>query len=234
MDLLHKSFSLVGSKGTNQDCLLEPVNIHGDWWCAVADGVGESELGGVASRMCIDALRLCLESSKSMKEIFSFISNYLSLSTNSTDSDCKMSSTLSILRLFGNWAVVGHVGDSRITHYSGVYVMNRTQDQTEVQKLLDDGVISIHQARRYPRRNVILSAMSPSKPYDLFVNKFCVKRGDRILLTTDGFHDKLQNRSIVQISKNNQSFSTFFKSIRSEISTVALADDATCLALEIA
>ncbi len=233
MDLQFEALTFVGPNGANQDCYLEPLYVHGDWWCAVTDGVGGSDQGGVASRMCIDALRLCLENSKTMSEIFRFISNYLSQNARRLNSNCKMSSTLSILQISENWAVVGHVGDTRITHYSGESVKDRTHDQTEVQKLLDDGVISINQARRYPRRNVILSAMSPSKPYQLFENKFSVKRGDRILLTTDGFHGKLKKNSIVHISKNHQSFSSFFEFIQSEISKTALEDDATCLALEI-
>ena len=111
--------------------------------------------------------------------------------------------------------------------------MGRTSDQTEVQRLLDDGVLTKHQARRYPRRNVILSAMSPRKEFTLFENEFSVERGDRILLTSDGVHEQLHRGTVAEISGNCAAFNMFFSIIEEQMRKLSLNDDATVLALEI-
>lgn len=233
MNLSYRSLSLPGPRGHNQDSILEPVNSGTDWWCAIADGVGSSGGGGVASRACIEAVRSSIADGEVMSTLFSSVADALLGAAALDEENSKMSSTLSVLRISRRMAFVGHVGDTRINHYRGAGVMGRTRDQTEVQKLLDDGVLTKHQARRYPRRNVILSAMSPQKEYRLFEGDFSVKRGDRILLTSDGFHEQLHRREIAEMSNKFTTFDAFFSAIEKKITGFSLSDDATLLALEI-
>ena len=233
MPLLYRSILLAGPRGHSQDCLLEPIHTNGAWWCAIADGLGGVEQGDTASQTCIFALRRTLRSSPSMKEAYAFVSRSLAYKVKMRSLKPNMGSTLSVLKLVGFEAYVGHVGDTRITHYRGGGVMTRTHDQTEVQKLVDDGVISKYQARRYPRRNVVMSVMSPRSEYDLFVNRFTVEVGDRILLTSDGFHSQIKKGIISRISVECTAFSTFFQKIEDEILGVSLTDDASCLAIEV-
>ena len=233
MSLTYRSLSLPGPRGHNQDCVLEPTSSGAEWWCAIADGVGGSGAGEVASRVCIEAVRNSIEDGEAMPRLFRKVADALLRAAKTEVNAARMSSTLSVLRISGTQAFVGHVGDTRISHYRGIGVMGRTRDQTEVQKLLDDGVLTKHQARRYPRKNVILSAMSPQKKFTLFENEFVVKRGDRILLTTDGFHALLQRRAVAEISSNCPAFDMFFTVIEKQLSKLSLTDDATVLALEI-
>ena len=233
MNFVFKTLSLVGPRGENQDCILEPTSSGVDWWCGIADGVGGSRYGAAASRLCIDALKQSIADGKTMDDLFSRISEHLIHKAKIPGFDRDMSSTLSVLRLSRFQAFVGHVGDTRITHYRNGGAIARTHAHTEVQQLLDDGVISKFQARRYPRRNVILSAMTPGKGYNLFKNRFSIRRADRILLTSDGFHQKLWKKGITQFSAGNSVFDSFFRSIEYEVSNVELTDDATCLAIEI-
>ena len=233
MNLCYKSLSLVGPRGRNQDCILEPTTSGKDWWCAIADGVGGSWGGEVASRVCIEALKNSIADGELMSNLFRKVADALSRTADADEKKAQMSSTLSVLRISERTAFVGHVGDTRINQYRGVGVMGRTRDQTEVQKLLDDGVLTKYQARRYPRRNVILSAMSPQKKFTLFENEFVLERGDRILLTSDGFHEKLQRRVVAQISGNCPEFKVFITAIERQLVNLSLNDDATVLALEI-
>lgn len=111
--------------------------------------------------------------------------------------------------------------------------MARTKDQTEVQKLLEDGAITKYQAQRYPRRNVLLSAMSSEPEFDLFQDEFVIEFGDRILLTTDGFHNKLLRGHISRISVDNPAFEDFWLAVQESLSSTTIEDDASCLAIEI-
>jgi protein phosphatase len=111
--------------------------------------------------------------------------------------------------------------------------MGRTKDQTELQKLLDDGVLTKNQAARYPRRNVLLSAMSAGRDYDLHEQEFLVQKGDRILLTSDGFHSLLLRGRIAHISSSNPAFEDFWSALEAALAAETLDDDASCLAVEI-
>lgn len=233
MNLCYKSLSLAGPKGRNQDCILEPTTSGMDWWCAVADGVGNSRGGEMASLMCIETVRNSIADGESMSNLFRKVADALLHKANADDEYVRMSSTLSVLRISERAAFVGHVGDTRINQYRGIGVMGRTRDQTEVQELLDGGVLTKHQARRYPRSNVILSAMSPQKEFTLFENEFSVEKGDRILLTSDGFHEQLQRRIVAEISSSYAVFDMFFSVIEKQVRGLPLNDDASVLALEI-
>ena len=75
--------------------------------------------------------------------------------------------------------------------------------------------------------------MSADRPYGLFEEKFTVQKGDRILLTSDGFHSKLLRGAIAAISASHADFSSFWDAIEQEASRQRWEDDATCLAIEI-
>ena len=233
MNLCYRSLSLSGPRDLNQDCVLEPLKSGVDWWCAIADGVGGTEFGEVASRMCIEAVKNLAADGETMHTLFYKAADMLSSAAVNEQEYARMGSTLSVLRISGTRAYVGHVGDTRIYHYRGDGVMNRTYDQTEVQKLLDDGILTKYQARRYPRRNVLLSTISPKKKFTLFENEFSIQSGDRILLTSDGFHENLRRREIARISNFNSEFALFVDAIKNALAKITLSDDATVLALEI-
>jgi len=227
-----KSFSIAGPKGNNQDAILSPLEAGGCTWCAIADGVGSSALGGLAARTSIESVQE-ISGTEDMAEVFSHIQRKLIEIAREHETSKSISTTLSILRICGERATVGHVGDTRISHYRGKGVMARTKDQTEVQKLLDDGAITKFQAARYPRRNVLLSAMSAGKEYDLQEREFDLRAGDRILLTSDGFHGKVLRRHIAQLSSHNTAFEEFWSGLQNVLSELTFEDDASCLAVEI-
>ncbi len=224
--------SIAGPKGENQDAVLQPFQLGDCFWCGIADGVGSSALGGLAARNSLEVIKQ-ISDGEPMIDLFATVSRMLSEVAAEQETPKSISTTLSVLRICGDRAIVGHVGDTRISHYRGAGVMARTKDQTEVQKLLDDGVLTKNQARRYPRRNVLLSAMSAGRPYDLYEAEFTVQKGDRILLTTDGFHSKLMRRKIAKISSSTSDFDDFWKLIQEAVAAESLEDDASCLAIEI-
>jgi len=225
-------WSIVGPSGTNHDVILLPFPVRGSYWCAIADGVGLTDLSALAAEVAISTVRSVTDS-MSMTELFNEVQQ--SLIKNSTDKSSakQLSTTLSVLKIEGNVAYVGHVGDTRISHYRGSGVLARTKDQTEVQALLDQGALSKYQAARYPRRNVLLSVLSPFSKYDLFETHFTVQEGDRMILTTDGFHNKLLRRQIAQTSAETPDFDTFIDRLKSDSLHSRFDDDASLIAIEI-
>lgn len=233
MKLIGDAISLDGPRHDNQDAYLGITRVGNDWWCAVADGVGGREGGRAASHACIEGVQVGIKQFNSMPELFKFVSTYLANKASDLNLPENMSSTLTVVRVSDGNAFVGHVGDSRVSHCRGNGILARSYDQTEVQRLLDEGVLSRHQARRYPRRNVLLSYMSAAGHYELFESKFDLKVRDRVLLTTDGFHQKLLRKTIAEISEKSSSFSDFFGRLKAEVGGIEIDDDATCVAFEV-
>ncbi|MEQ8306324.1 MAG: serine/threonine-protein phosphatase [Hoeflea sp.] len=227
-----RKLSIPGPKGENQDAILEPFKVGDNTWCGIADGVGSAALGGVAARAVLDEVR-GMTTSEPMSEVFARVSEKLTALAEQHDKAKSLSTTLSLLCIDGYKAHVGHVGDTRITHYRDGGVMMRTKDQTEVQELLDKKVLTKNQARRYPRRNVLLSAMSAGRDYDLYEATFSLEVGDRILLTSDGFHSKLLRPKLAGLSAETLDFDMFWHALEDKLAGESLDDDASCLAIEV-
>ena len=225
-----KSCSIAGPKGENQDAILQPFEVGGCTWCAIADGVGSAANGGLAARTAIGVVGQ-VSGRETTREVFEKAHKALVDLASEKEPAKSFSTTLTVLRICGNHASVGHVGDTRISHYRGTGVISRTRDQTEVQKLLDDGALTKHQALRYPRRNVLLSALSAGRDFELHEQEFDVQTGDRILLTSDGFHGKLLRGRIAELSNLKPTFEDFWAALIDAISVETLGDDASCLAL---
>jgi serine/threonine protein phosphatase PrpC len=90
-----------------------------------------------------------------------------------------------------------HVGDSRLYHVREGKVIGRTRDQTLVQALIESGEISEAEAASHPRRNVVLQCLGgPLPPRTEPSTVTRLRRGDVVLLCSDGFYGTLAPRDI--------------------------------------
>lgn len=98
-----------------------------------------------------------------------------------------MGTTVSALVMVDDYAVIAHIGDSRVYLYRDGALTQITTDHTFVQRLVDSGRITPEEARYHPRRSVlmrVLGDMSPNPEVDTFVMP--TQPGDRWLLCSDG------------------------------------------------
>ncbi len=85
------------------------------------------------------------------------------------------------------YAVIAHIGDSRIYLWRDDALTQITTDHTFVQRLVDSGRITPEEARYHPRRSVlmrVLGDMDPDPEIDTFIMP--TRPGDRWLLCSDG------------------------------------------------
>jgi protein phosphatase len=214
VNLLGHSFSIQGSHEINEDCLLAPVaSADGEHVFAIADGVGGTDLGAVASHLAIDAVRAeALDVSKSfdIKSVFDRARQNVVEEFQRLAEAQSLASTLTVCVVSeAGEVLVGHVGDCRLYHLADAGLVTRTLDQTEVQRLIDEGILSAQQAHKYKRKHVLTSSISPKQPFELFVASFSVNSGDRLLLVSDGFYEKVKKREILDVSLVNPSFEMF-------------------------
>lgn len=144
-----------------------------------------------------------------------------------------MGTTLSLIHFKDYKAEVGHVGDSRIYHLRGDGIVDRTVDQTEVEQLVQQGVLSRARALRYPRRHVLLSVLSPDRSYDLYKSVFEIKVGDRLVLLTDGVSSKLLRREVRDLSRQQLTPQSFCDALAHEIEHRTPEDDYSAVCIDI-
>lgn len=96
-----------------------------------------------------------------------------------------------------NAAYWAHAGDSRLYLFRDSKLIARTRDHSRVQQLLDDQEISSEQASAHPERNKIYNCLGGMYPPEIELSKkMTLRRGDTLLLCSDGFWGPLSDDEI--------------------------------------
>jgi len=179
----------------------------------VSDGMGGALAGDVASRMAIEAVRGVLmgtntegtgcEPDSSLVDCLKHATmeanrniHFKSLE----DTRCSgMGATLTGAAVKGDKLDLVQVGDSRAYVMRGQQIRLATKDQSLVQQLVDVGQISEAEAETHMFRNVILQALGAQTELAPATARIQIRRGDMLLLCSDGLSGKLRNEEIRQI-----------------------------------
>jgi serine/threonine protein phosphatase PrpC len=163
---------------------------------AVADGVGGAAAGEVASRTVIDAL-VALDKSwldrrleDALAEAVAWGNQTVGFLVSCRPEMAGMGTTLTAVALADDGRyVVAQVGDSRAYLLRDGRLTQLTRDDSWVQELVDRGEITREQARRHPRRSVVLQALDgdPGRRASLATRR--ARPGDRLLICSDGLSD---------------------------------------------
>ncbi|MDQ2847867.1 MAG: protein phosphatase 2C domain-containing protein [Actinomycetota bacterium] len=204
----------VAAVGRTHVGLVKPNNedsFHiGSGLLIVADGVGGSAAGEVASRTVVDIFAEVGHESAAAgedKDIYALLKGAVDRSTDSllsqVDADPSlegMGTTVTAMMWSGRRIVFAQIGDSRAYYLqSGTPGVPRqsaerlelqqvTKDDSFVQYLVDQGLLAKRDAVRHPRRNVILKALNGTTVSPSF-STFAPRIGDRYLLCSDGLSD---------------------------------------------
>lgn len=235
MNFATQSFSLALDTRPNQDAMATKHFSSGKLFAAVADGVGGQEGGGIASNMAIECAvnELTNEFPPSFGDVFANMIKALQKRSIEDSTLKEMATTLSLLIACDGQAHFAHVGDSRIYHLRNEGVLQITQDQTEVALLVRQGILSVSRAKIYPRRSVLVSALSAKGDYELISGSFDIQPKDRILLITDGVYGLMSKQEIRDLSIKFPSLTEFTNNISLQLSLIGLKDDATLVAIEV-
>ena len=183
---------------------------------AVADGVGGSSAGEVASAEAVNVLLQeyyfgdhTEKIPDRLKNAFQNTSLHIYDLSISHRSARHMKCTLSILLLKQNRFFITHVGDSKIMLLRDNDMIQLTKDHSLVGKLMRLGLITAEEARTHPSKNVILKAVGEGP---LLVPDFysgISRPGDLFCMITDGIlehasHDELKSFLIEQGSSDQE------------------------------
>lgn len=222
-----ESFSFPGRSKPNQDGILIKTLGADSLVLGIADGMGGKPGGNIASNIALETIDAEMERDPgvTVSELFSSVKRALDSQSSSSPELGEMGTTLSICVIRNNKVTVGHVGDCRVYLLRRNGIVSMTKDQTEVQRLLDDGILPRHMAKDYPRRNILLSVMSASSQYELQESSFTVQADDRILLMSDGAYSLFSKSEIRDLSVHSPSTTGLKSQILKVIQTRPIKDD---------
>jgi len=178
----------------------------------VADGMGGAAAGEVASAMAAEIIlseveRRWSSASSDDPEIFAHalraatevantkIHHYAS----SNPEHRGMGTTATIAGFLGDTLFVCQVGDSRAYLVRDGVASQITKDQSLTQKLVEAGDMTAEEAEVSERRNIILQALGPEPVVRVDLTSQQVKRGDVLILCSDGLSGQVRASEIVEI-----------------------------------
>jgi protein phosphatase len=186
----------------------------------VSDGMGGALAGDVASRMAVDSVRDMIMGSNSDKgcdqemSLVDCLKNatvYANLAIHQKsqeDSRCAgMGATFTGAAVHGDLLDLVQVGDSRGYLIRKDQIRLATKDQSLVQQLVDVGQISEAEAETHMFRNVILQALGAQGDVTPVTGRIRLRRGDILLLCSDGLSGKLRLQDIQNIVADNKDLS---------------------------
>src|ERR1700733_13704696 len=100
-----------------------------------------------------------------------------------------MGTTLDVVLIAGAEAFVAHVGDSRTYLVRDGRSSQITTDHTVAEVLVIEGKLTIEEGQGSPLRTIRVNAIGVSADVGLQMAHVTLKRGDRMLLCSDGLHD---------------------------------------------
>ena len=181
----------------------------------VSDGMGGALAGDVASRMAVDSVRdMIMGNSEKACDPDSSLVDCLKKATvyanraihdkSQEDSRCAgMGATFTGAAVNGDLLDLVQVGDSRGYLLRKDQIRLATKDQSLVQQLVDVGQISEAEAETHMFRNVILQALGAQGDVTPVTGRIRLRRGDTLLLCSDGLSGKLRSEDIQNIVGSN-------------------------------
>lgn len=170
----------------------------------VADGMGGSVHGEIASRLAVGAVMSVFSSEPPMPPKFALAqgfedANAAILKACRDDEDLRgMGTTCTALAIEAGYAYLAHIGDSRAYHLRNGAITQISEDHSLVAQLLKDGLITAEEAAIHPDRNVILRALgldADERP-DLWASGLAVESGDVFCLCSDGLSNLVDMETI--------------------------------------
>jgi serine/threonine protein phosphatase PrpC len=183
----------------------------------VADGVGGSAAGEVASRTAIHAIvdlvletpdwimrlddRLAEEVLARMERRFQRVRETLIERANADPGLRGMATTMTVACSLGPELLTAHVGDSRAYVFrTGGRLERLTRDQTMAQSLADAGAITQEEVARHPSRHVLTSALATRGAFvQVQLKRSRLEDGDQLLLCSDGLTEMVSDEAIAPV-----------------------------------
>jgi protein phosphatase len=172
----------------------------------VADGMGGHRAGEYASRLAVEVLKQELAASTE-ESPEAMIKNAITRANErvleAARQDAKLSgmgTTLVAATVIDRTLYFANVGDSRLYLLSDD-IKQLSKDHSLVQEMVRLGGINQEEAKSHPDKNIITRAIGAKDDVDIDFYEYRLKKGDIILMCTDGLSNMVEDEEMLHIVK---------------------------------
>jgi protein phosphatase len=207
MDYKYSSVTNIGLKRKNNEDSLGIFEVDNGILAIVCDGLGGNKAGDVASQLSVNQVYEYFQSSDQpdyldrIKLSIMSANKFLLEKSNSSSEFKGMATTIEVLFLKDNNAYWGHIGDSRIYFSRNGKLKQITKDHSLVQKLVDEGYLTLKEAENHPNKNIIMRALGDNNKVEIDLSKIKLNSSDDCLffLCTDGVTGVMKDNELEKI-----------------------------------
>ena len=175
----------------------------------VCDGMGGAAAGEVASQLAVDIVfqkMIAGDAPTSRDDLAARLVQAIEAAGLRIFSEAKldrtrrgMGTTSTVASLLDDHLFVGQVGDSRAYILRGDKLVQVTRDQSLVNQLIEAGQLTEEEAETFEHNNIILQALGTSDSVQVDLTFVELKRGDTLLLCSDGLSGMVRNDEIREV-----------------------------------
>lgn len=175
----------------------------------VCDGMGGAAAGEVASQLAVDIIFQKMvggDAPSSRDDLASRLVQAIEAAGLRIFSEAKldrtrrgMGTTSTVAALVDDHLFIGQVGDSRAYILRGDKLVQATRDQSLVNQLIEAGQLTEEEAETFEHNNIILQALGTSDSVQVDLTFVELKRGDTLLLCSDGLSGMVRNEEIREV-----------------------------------
>jgi protein phosphatase len=188
-------------RSINEDACLDRADL-GIW--VVADGMGGHAAGDMASEMIVNELKSITPGdslgalASDVEQRLHNVNQQLLLESQRRGGEI-IGSTVVTLLAYQGYCIYQWAGDSRIYLYRRERLKQLSRDHSQVEELIEQGLVTIDQAEQSPIANYITRAVGASEELELEAEIFEPCDGDLFLLCSDGLNKEVSDEEIAQI-----------------------------------
>lgn len=205
----HVATDIGCMRNTNQDAiaLVRPSHAEEEkrrgLLVIVADGMGGHKGGEVASALAVETIcrRYFAESgeepAEALERAMQEANQVVYAAAQENPALAGMGTTATALVLVDGQAIYAHVGDSRLYRCAHGRCTQITEDDSLVEEMVRNGIITACDTRRHPLRSVLLRSLGTTEDLQVLAQHGArLRAGDSFVLCSDGLHEGVGPKDI--------------------------------------
>ncbi len=178
---------------------------------AVADGVGGAFAGELASRAALQIINEAITrfANNYQENKIAFVQKLIEAGNRiifqmGKKQNKLIASTIAMMLVENNYAILGHVGDSRIYVAREGTLLQLTKDHSKLQELLDQNPRLAVTRDEFSSGHVITRALGVEQQVKPDIQKVILKNNDIFILCTDGIYTNNSDEEMFDIINRNK------------------------------